>query len=302
MQTRETYSEISSLMDELLRGYKESPIDLLSNGGGDGEYNYLARSIVRCAQTVFDVVSHTDPVNRRKTRILEVGPFLGNVSVALARLDFQVTVIDLGEFLSCERLQRLFDQNEVKYSACNLRDYSLPFEDESFDVVVMCATIEHLNFNPLPMIKELNRVMEAGGLLYVTCPNLIKYDNRMALLSGKSIHNSIDDFFAQYDPTNNMIAGLHWREYTASELREMFERMGFSINGQTHGRPPIKKFSPKRLVKKFINRLINLPGIKMMVYESLFDPDDPRLHCEHKTFAIKKENHDGLFHFTDVLR
>jgi 2-polyprenyl-3-methyl-5-hydroxy-6-metoxy-1,4-benzoquinol methylase len=300
--TTESYSEIASLMDEVLQGYKDDPIDLLNNGGGEGEYNYLVRSITRSVETVFDIVSHTMAADRTKIRILEIGPFLGNVSVALARLGFHVTVIDLEEFISCKSLQRLFIRNGIKYNACNLREYSLPFDDESFDVVVMCATIEHLNFNPLPMVKEINRAMSSDGLLYVTCPNLIKYDNRMALLRGESILNPIDDYFAQYDPKNNMIAGLHWREYTAFELKEMFERMGFSIAGQTHGSPPVKRYSPKRLVKKFVHRFINLPVISTLVYESLFDPDDPRLYCVHKTFAVKSRTCDQVFHMTDVLR
>jgi ubiquinone/menaquinone biosynthesis C-methylase UbiE len=55
-------------------------------------------------------------------------------------------------------------RSAVCYQACNLRDYCLPFEDETFDVVVRCEVLEPLNFNPLPVIREINRVMKLHGV------------------------------------------------------------------------------------------------------------------------------------------
>jgi SAM-dependent methyltransferase len=96
----------------------------------------------------------------------------------------------------------------------------------------MCETLEHLNFNPLPALQEINRILKDDGLLYLTTPNMASLKNRLALLRGRSIHNSIRDYFAQLDKNDNMIVGLHWREYTAEEVKEMLERLGFEVVNQ----------------------------------------------------------------------
>ena len=47
---------------------------------------------------------------------------------------------------------------------------SLPFENESFEVVCMLAVIEHLNY-PLLMLKEIKRVLIKNGILLITAPS-----------------------------------------------------------------------------------------------------------------------------------
>jgi SAM-dependent methyltransferase len=91
----------------------------------------------------------------------------------------------------------------------------------------MCETLEHLNFNPLPLLGSIRRILAPGGIFYVAMPNQTSLRNRLRLALGKSIHNPISDYVAQLDPTKNMVAGLHWREYTLAETIEMLERTGF---------------------------------------------------------------------------
>src|SRR5262249_41777976 len=55
-------------------------------------------------------------------------------------------------------------RSAVCYQACNLHDYRLPFEDETFDVVVMCEVLEHLNFNPLPVRDQPGHETPRGCL------------------------------------------------------------------------------------------------------------------------------------------
>jgi SAM-dependent methyltransferase len=46
----------------------------------------------------------------------------------------------------------------------------LPFENESFEIVIFNAVIEHL-YNPNLVLSEIFRVLKKGGLLITTAPN-----------------------------------------------------------------------------------------------------------------------------------
>jgi 2-polyprenyl-3-methyl-5-hydroxy-6-metoxy-1,4-benzoquinol methylase len=46
----------------------------------------------------------------------------------------------------------------------------LPYEDDSFELVVSCETIEHVP-RPQRAVRELARVLQPGGTLLLTCPN-----------------------------------------------------------------------------------------------------------------------------------
>jgi hypothetical protein len=94
----------------------------------------------------------------------------------------------------------------------------------------MCETLEHLNFNPLPVLFEINRVLKINGIFYLSLPNLAKGRNRINMLLGRSINNPINDYFAQLGRKGNMIVGIHWREYTAKEVKEMLEKLGFEVH------------------------------------------------------------------------
>ncbi|MBL9138404.1 MAG: class I SAM-dependent methyltransferase [Verrucomicrobiales bacterium] len=224
-------AELASLVDGIIEDYRARPVDLLHLNDGPGEHRYLSVLKSTYLRTLADVCAH---VPRRRAdggpaRILEVGAFLGVVSTALARLGYSVTTEDIPEFAGNPRLRARFQEAGIRSEAVNLRDYRQPFEDATFDAVVMCEVIEHLNFNPLPVLKELNRILRPDGVLYLAQPNLAWWSNRLRLLRGRSYRNPIDDYAKQLDRTANMIVALHWREHTAAETREMLGITGFEV-------------------------------------------------------------------------
>ncbi len=122
-----------------------------------------------------------------------------------------------------------FDRHGIKIATVRLQDYVLPFRDESFDAIVMCEVLEHLNFNPLPLIKEINRVGAPHSLFYLSLPNLVYYKNRLRFLFGHSVLQPIQGYFDQLDPSKLEIVNGHWREYTGAEIVDMLQRMGYEI-------------------------------------------------------------------------
>jgi len=64
------------------------------------------------------------------------------------------------------RLNELYGKFNVHLSSGYLKDVwqnGLPYPDNHFDAVILSEVIEHLNFNPLPVLQEINRILKKTG-------------------------------------------------------------------------------------------------------------------------------------------
>ena len=60
----------------------------------------------------------------------------------------------------------------------------LPFEDESFDVVVAGELLEHVR-DPAELVGEVRRVLRPGGTFVGSVPNGFRLKNRLRFLAGR---------------------------------------------------------------------------------------------------------------------
>lgn len=219
------------IIDTTIGEYWGDPVDLLNIGDEHGENAYLKKAKLSYGRTIRDVLTLNaqQPVGEGPIRVLEIGSYLGIVSIVLARLGFSVTALDIPEFMANSKLQERYRRHGVTTRSVNLREGIIPADSEEFDLVIMCETLEHFDFNPVPVFREINRVLQTGGVLYLSLPNHASLVNRAKLLCGQSLHNPINDFFNQLRKDCNMIVGIHWREYTKREIAELLEATGFSI-------------------------------------------------------------------------
>jgi SAM-dependent methyltransferase len=81
---------------------------------------------------------------------------------------------------------------------------ALPFEDESFDVVVVGELLEHLPF-PSLTVAEARRTLRPGGRLVGSVPNAFRLKQRLAFLLGRP---------PETDPT-------HLHLFSADSLRRL---------------------------------------------------------------------------------
>ncbi len=218
--------DYAGIVKDVVEQQKVAPIDMLGIGDAAGEYAYLCSKKDSYVRTIRDV-DNLCKNGRSNSRILEIGSFLGTVSISMKKLGYNVSALDIPEFHQSSSLRNLYRKNGIPFDGLNLKHSKLPYEADSLDVVIICEVIEHLNFNPLPVLMEINRVLKKDGCLYIAMPNQARIGNRIKLFLGKSIHNPIEDFFFQLDRKKNMIVGLHWREYTLAETIQIIERMGF---------------------------------------------------------------------------
>src|SRR5438874_1803033 len=61
--------------------------------------------------------------------------------------------------------------DDYTFAKVELNNESLPFEDETFDVIMASHVIEHVN-DQLGLMKEIFRTLKVGGLVYIECPSV----------------------------------------------------------------------------------------------------------------------------------
>ncbi len=123
------------------------------------------------------VLEYLAPVQGQ--RVLEVacgrGGFLNLLAAKGARVfgaDFSQAALLIGQ-----RRLRNGHGSPARAALTRADAQSLPYADNSFDVVISCETIEHLP-DPRAALREMARVCQSGGRLYLTTPN---YANMMGL-------------------------------------------------------------------------------------------------------------------------
>lgn len=80
-------------------------------------------------------------------------------------------LVDFSDYLLALAKERLKRTN-YDYELLKVLDYNLPFDDAFFDFVATYETIEHIGDVNL-FVKELSRVSKPGGIMVLTCPNIL---------------------------------------------------------------------------------------------------------------------------------
>lgn len=130
-------------------------------------------------------------------KVLDVGCGMGFYSEYLANKGFDVTAIDTEKQLIPEK---------SKFKLANAEN--LPFEDESFDTILLFDILEHINDQKI--LKEIHRVCKKRVIL--------------------SVPNKDDSFLPKYNLTfKHYKDKTHRREYTQREIKELLGKFGFRV-------------------------------------------------------------------------
>ena len=245
------------LQDTIINDYRKNPIILLSLWDAKGEQAYIDFLLSQYEKILLDFNKiFTD--NGIPKRVLEISSFLGVIDITLAKIGFEVHTYDIPEFQQNGNLNKLYSKYNVHPSSGYLKDVGktgLPYPENHFDAVILSEVLEHLSFNPLPVLQEINRTLKKGGILYITTPNQVRKANRINMLFGHSIRNDISDSVIQLDGEKKTICGIHWREYTLLELMQLLEITGFTIS--THYFFPMTKTNYS-FIKKILMRMMSV--------------------------------------------
>jgi SAM-dependent methyltransferase len=144
--------------------------------------------------------------------------------------------------IGSEKYQESYDFSFLHF---NVEIERFPYPDASFDFVLFCEIIEHLEKNPTWPLVEIHRILKPGGQVLITTPNVLRLQNIIALLKHKNIY----DPYSGYGPY-----GRHNREYTSHELAELVQGCGFEIarvvmaDKYIH---PVWQYLPRKLWRRF---------------------------------------------------
>lgn len=145
-------------------------------------------------------------------RVLEVGCAVGHVTEHLVVAGNTVTGVELDQRAA----------NEASAFASHVHVLNLDVQHLSavesgrFDVIMLGDVIEHLR-DPLATVADLVTLLDDGGRLIMSVPNVSHIDVRLMLLEGSWVY--------QHD---GLLDNTHLRWFTNRSLRELLSQLGFT--------------------------------------------------------------------------
>jgi len=193
----------------------------------DAARTYLEVHVHRVGRTLTLV-----PPPKSSERILEMGTYMhmapalqcvlgykevrGTYYGPLGRVDEKSVTVKGREVFRC--FVDLFDAEKDVY----------PYPANHFETVLACEIFEHMLHDPMHMLLEMNRVLEDGGTLILTTPNVASFTAVARVLE----QSGNPQLFSKYAYPLGEYAESeigHVREYTPPELREAVESAGFEV-------------------------------------------------------------------------
>lgn len=176
-------------------------------------------------------------------KVLDLGSGGGSLTYILAKSGADVVGVENDELGVEYSKNNLFEMNRnknLKYSFIQGSAYKLPFKQESFDIVVNCEVIEHLQ-EPEKMLVEIKRVLKKEGKLVLTTP--------YRLTETPQDHNHVKEYFP--DEINKM-------------LKEYFPNVEIKLTHHMFWRAlytyPVSLYKRRPLGKWFVNTIVLLFG------------------------------------------
>jgi SAM-dependent methyltransferase len=194
-------------------------------------------------------------------RILEFGSSPPFLSLALARLGYRFCGLDIAP----ERFAGAMRQHQLDIRKVDFEADPVPFEDETFDVVLFNEVFEHLRMNLIATMLEVRRVLKTGGTLLLSTPNARSLRGIWMMARHHRGCHVGSDLYTEYNKLNVYGHMGHVREYTAREVSIFLSKVGFRAKRtifRDYG-PPIRQKAHVIACGKLERALCGIfPGLK----------------------------------------
>ncbi|MEO0379921.1 MAG: glycosyltransferase, partial [Pseudomonadota bacterium] len=106
----------------------------------------------------------------------------------------------------------------------NIERDALPYDAQSFDLVLGMEIFEHLALDPHFFLRQAARVLRPGGHVLLTTPNIISHSGIEKAFQGRAPYS-----FGRFVPTGG-VYGRHNREYAPREVEALGQAAGFETH------------------------------------------------------------------------
>jgi SAM-dependent methyltransferase len=181
------------------------------------------------------IEQHVDLHGRR---ILDVGCGLGMYVEKFRLYSSDVYGVDVDTEKVAEASRRLPNIYESPAE-------KLPFEDGSFDVVLLHEVIEHVD-DDRQTIREAYRVLAPGGRIIIYAPNrLYPFETHGFYLFGRYYFRLLPLVNWLPDPVRDLFCP-HVRIYTAGKIKHLFDGLAVQFEAASHIFPGLDNVAARR--------------------------------------------------------
>lgn len=206
-------SDVAKVVDELI------PDSVKSGYNGDVSYNNTHKR--RYARTLDVLVGSENLAGKKILEIATSDIFPIAIRELEPSVDVSVTHFDLSGKTSGKYTVDFAGRKfTVPGYFVDLETMPLPAEDETFDIVLCCEVLEHMDVDPMFMLEQINRVLKPSGLLVLTTPNITSSHALWKMLRGIEPY-----FFMQYHKDGSPYR--HNYEYSLGGLTTLLKAAGF---------------------------------------------------------------------------
>jgi len=164
-----------------------------------------------------------------ESSVLEFGSVPPILTGALKKAGYRVTGIDIAP----ERFASAIARLGLEVRKCDIERNPLPFDTSSFDIVVFNELFEHLRINLIYTMREVLRVLKPGGMMLLSTPNFRSLNGIINFIARNRGYSCDGEVFLQYEKLEKLGHMGHVREYTAHEVTDFLEKVGFDVEKLT---------------------------------------------------------------------
>lgn len=172
-----------------------------------------------------EVLKLVDQYAKTNHNILEAGCGAGDLAKSLLDKGYKhISLVDIDDYL------RIDIRPQVNLALADLSRDQLPFADNSFDLILAIAIVEHLE-NPYHFVREAHRVLRPGGLMFMAIPYVFSIRARWKFLWSGDLTG--------YAKNNN-----HITLFTRAVFNKVFLRR-FNLVREVYGESFVELFGKK---------------------------------------------------------